>query len=162
MDITDSFNNRLRSLPDALALGADNQEPNQYEPFRFILSGHFLDCQETMYWHFLVEAIHGHVDENHNTLLQKGLKVCLDRIQQNHSGFYHRHHGTWLMLRSCTRSAFVLLAAERRLELVPLLPLGWEEAIFDVSRMLRFWKDESNDIAELFNILQMLLAARTF
>ncbi|KAF9885026.1 hypothetical protein FE257_000849 [Aspergillus nanangensis] len=150
----------LRSLPPSLALNTDVPNKDQYQPFRFILSGHFLDCQETIYWHFLVETMHGRVHGNRNNFLQKGLQVCLDRVHQNHTGFYHRHHGTWLMLRSCTRSAFVLLAAERRVELVPFLPIGWQEAVFEVSKMLAFWKDESRDVAELFAILQTLLEAR--
>ena len=151
---------RLRSLPEALAPDADNPYTDQYEPFRFILSGHFLDCQETMYWHFLVEAIHSRGDRTSNSFLHKALKVCVDRIQQNRTGFYHRHHGTWLMLRSCARSAIVLLAAERSVNLVCFLPMGWEGAVLDVTRMLEFWKNESNDIMGLFNIVQALLQAR--
>ncbi|KAJ6099788.1 hypothetical protein N7467_001323 [Penicillium canescens] len=150
----------FRSLPEALALDVETPNTDQYEPFRFILRGHFLDCQETMYWHFLVEAIYGRVHASSDVFLRKGLKVCVDRIQQNQRGFYHRHHGTWLMLRSCTRSALVLLAAERCANLVHLLPLGWEETIFDVAKMLKFWKDESSDVHEMLDILQTLMNAR--
>lgn len=64
------------------------------------------------------------------------------------------------MLRSCARSAIVLLAAERSVNLVCFLPMGWEGAVLDVTRMLEFWKDESNDIMGLFNIVQVLLQAR--
>ncbi|OQD98654.1 hypothetical protein PENVUL_c069G01832 [Penicillium vulpinum] len=160
LDFEEQADAWLRSLPEALAPDVDKPNTDQYEPFRFILSGHFLDCQETMYWHFLVEAIHGRVDGNSDILLRKGLKVCVDRIQQNQTGFYHRHHGTWLMLRSCTRSALVLLAAERSGNLVSFLPRGWEAAVYDVSRMLEFWKDESNDVMGLFTIVQTLLESR--
>ncbi|KAJ5747659.1 uncharacterized protein N7511_009355 [Penicillium nucicola] len=149
-----------RSLPEVLALDIDTPNTDQYEPFRFILRGHFLDCQETMYWHFLVEAIYGRVHGSNDVFLRKGLKVCVDRIQQNRTGFYHRHHGTWLMLRSCTRSALVLLAAERSADLVHLLPLGWEEAILEVTRMLKFWKDESSDVLEMLDIVHILINSR--
>ena len=156
---TTDFTIRLASLPETLALGVVNPDTEQYEPFRFILSGHFLDCQETMYWHFVVEGIHGRVSSGNEHFVQKGLKVCVDRIQQNKTGFYHRHHGTWLMLRSCTRSALVLLAAGRCVELAGFLSLGWKEAVLDVTRMLAFWKDESGDILEMLNVLQILLDA---
>lgn len=64
------------------------------------------------------------------------------------------------MLRSCARSAIVLLAAERSVNLGCFLPTGWEGAVLDATRMLQFWKDESNDIMGLFNIVQVLLQAR--
>ncbi|KAJ5816220.1 hypothetical protein N7447_008453 [Penicillium robsamsonii] len=160
LDFEEQADAWLRSLPEALAPDVENPHTDQYEPFRFILSGHFLDCQETMYWHFLVEAIHGRGDGTSDSLLHKGLKVCVNRIQQNRTGFYHRHHGTWLMLRSCARSALVLLAAERSVDLVCFLPIGWERAVVDVTEMLEFWKHESNDIMGLFNIVQTLLQAR--
>ncbi|KAJ5889302.1 hypothetical protein N7504_010112 [Penicillium tannophilum] len=159
LDFEEQADAWLLSLPEALALDIDTPDKDQYEPFRFILSGHFLDCQETMYWQFLVEAIHGRVHGTSDLFLRKGLKVCVDRIQQNHKGFYHRHHGTWLMLRSCTRSALVLLAAERSVYLVHLLPLGWEEAVIGVTKMLKFWKDESRDVFEMLEILQALPSA---
>lgn len=155
--MTDLFALRLGSLPETLSLDVANPDTDQYEPFRFILSGHFLDCQETMYWHFVVEGIHGLVRNSNEHFIQKGLKVCVDRIQQNRTGFYHRHHGTWLMLRSCTRSALVLLAAVRRVELAGFLPLGWEEAVLEVTRMLDFWKEDSRDVSEMLNILRTLL-----
>ncbi|KAJ5787301.1 hypothetical protein N7457_002291 [Penicillium paradoxum] len=162
LDFEDQANAWLRSLPEALAFDTENPDADQYAPFRFILSGHFIDCQETMYWHFLVDAIHGRMDGSSEVLVRKGLKVCVDRIQQNRTGFYHRHHGTWLMLRSCTRSASVLLAAERSIGIASFLPNGWEEAIFEVSRVLTFWKDESHDVLGLFTILQTLIEARAF
>jgi hypothetical protein len=150
---------RLASLPETLALGVANPDTDQYEPFRFILSGHFLDCQETMYWHFVVQGIHGRVCGNEK-FVRKGLKVCVDRIQQNRTGFYHRHHGTWLMLRSCTRSALVLLAAARCVELVGFLSPGWKGAVLDVTRMLTFWTDESGDISEMLDVLRTMLDAQ--
>lgn len=150
---------RLASLPETLALGVVNPDTDQYEPFRFILSGHFLDCQETMYWHFVAQGIHGRVCNGNEKFVRKGLKVCVDRIQQNRTGFYHRHHGTWLMLRSCTRSALVLLAAARCVELVGFLSPGWKEAVLDVTRMLTFWKDESGGISEMLDVLRTMLDA---
>lgn len=150
---------RLRSLPKQLELGVAESDNEQHEALRFILNGHLLDCQEAMYWQFVADAAHGRPRRGLNAelFLHKGLKVCVDRIRQNRKGFYHRHHGTWLMLRSCARSAFVLLAAERCEDLAPCLPMGWEEDVMDVARMLGLWKDESPDVCEMLNILEALL-----
>lgn len=151
---------RLRSLPKPLELGGSDSNKQQHEALRFILNGHYLDCQEVMYWQFVVDAVHGRLHgSNAELFLRKGLKVCVDRIQQNRQGFCHRHHGTWLMLRSCTRSAFVLLAAVRSSDLAPYLPLGWEETVIDVSRMLALWKDESTDVSQLLAFLDTIAAS---
>ncbi|KAK9236472.1 hypothetical protein V1525DRAFT_420403 [Lipomyces kononenkoae] len=162
LDFEEQIDAWLQSLPEALALDIPHPEKEQPEALRFILNGHVLDCQEAMYWPFVVDALHGRLHGNSGEFfLRKGMKVCVDRIQQNRKGFYHRHHGTWLMLRSCTRSAFVLLAAVRRADLVSFLPVGLEEAVMDVTRMLQFWKDErSADVYEMLAALEMLIDAR--
>lgn len=154
---------RLRSLPKQLQLGVTESDNKQHEALRFILNGHLIDCQEAMYWQYMVDAAHGRLRRGLNAelFLRKGLKACVDRIWQNREGFYHRHHGTWLMLRSCARSAFVLLAAVRCEGLAPYMPAGWDEAVADVARMLRLWKDESPDVYEMLNILETLLGTRT-
>jgi hypothetical protein len=64
------------------------------------------------------------------------------------------------MLRSCTRSALVLVAASRCVKLAAFLPPGWKEAVFDVTTMLEFWKDESDDLCEILHVLQSLLNAK--
>jgi hypothetical protein len=111
-----------------------------------------------MYWHPIVDTVHRRQCSSSTELfVRKGLLVCVQRVQINEEGFYHRHHGTWLMLRSCTRSALVLLAAARCPELVPTLPEGWEEAILKVVDMLSFWKDESMHVLDMLFILEGLI-----
>ncbi|KYG47169.1 hypothetical protein M433DRAFT_152584 [Acidomyces richmondensis BFW] len=159
LDFEEQIDAWLRSLPEPLAFGVSDKEQN--EPLQFILACHFIDCQEILYWPFVTDAAHGRFHgSSTDILLRKGLKVCVDRIEQNRKGFYHRHHGTWLMLRSCTRSALVLLAATRCPELQQYLPVAWEESVLHVTRMLRFWKDEARDIGEMLNIVETLLGSR--
>lgn len=153
LDFEDQIDGWLRSLPETLSLHVPGDA--LHEALRFILHGHLLDCQEIMYWQYVADAAHGRPSDE--VFLRKALKVCVERIRQNSPGFYHRHHGTWLMVRSCTRSAFVLLAAVRQGDLAPFLPLGWEEAVLDVARMLRYWKDESSDVYEMLLRLEMLI-----
>lgn len=61
------------------------------------------------------------------------------------------------MLRSCTRSALVLLAAARCPNLGALLPNDWELAVYKVKVMLAHWKDESRDVADRLNIVEHLM-----
>lgn len=108
-----------------------------------------------MYWPFIVDAVHAKA--TNEAFARKGLQICVERIQKNESGFYHRHHGTWLMLRSCTRSALVLLAAARAPALAALLPGNWEREVYRVMEMLRHWKQESKDVADRLDIIESLM-----
>ena len=115
-----------------------------------------------MYWPFVIEAIHGRLGGGAvESFSRKGLIVCVERIQKNESGFYHRHHGTWLMLRSCTRSALVLLAAARSSRLSELLPVDWELAVYKVIAMLNHWKEESRDVFDRLDIVETLMRGLT-
>ncbi|KAG4433504.1 hypothetical protein IFR05_011013 [Cadophora sp. M221] len=155
----------LTSLPPALSLG--NREGNVAAPqdtndehtaLRFILSGHLIDCYEMMYWPFVVAAIHGTLlsDTDSQSFAKKGIEMCIQRIDKNETGFCKRHHGTWLMIRSCTRSALVLVAASRA-GLATLLPSGWETAVGKVIDMLRYWKEEAKDVPDRLDILENLM-----
>jgi hypothetical protein len=115
-----------------------------------------------MYWPFVNEAVHGNLGGvDVDSFSRKGLLVCIDRIQKNESGFYHRHHGTWLMLRSCTRSALVLLAAARTPHLHSRLPIEWGMAIYKVIGMLNYWREESRDVLDRLDILEALMRGVT-
>jgi hypothetical protein len=63
------------------------------------------------------------------------------------------------MLRSCTRSALVLLAAARCPSLSALLPMDWELAVYKVTGMLSHWKDESRDVSDRLQIIEELMAS---
>jgi hypothetical protein len=156
--LADIYPHRLNSLPVTLQLNTTNDKIKDYAALRFILNGHLLDCYEMMYWPFIVDAVYGKLHGNvAHEFARKGFQICVQRIQKNESGFYHRHHGTWLMLRSCTRSALVLLGAARSPELSALLPIGWETAVYKVTAMLSYWKDESREVQDRLDILETLL-----
>lgn len=179
LDFEEQIRAWLGSLPPPLELTTanDGKEDNgreQNEAFRFVLNGHLLDCQEIMYWPFVVDAVHGRSSKSSSysaagrhhvtSFLKKGLRVCVDRIRQSRQGFRHRHHGTWLMLRSSTRSALVLLAVARCPSLatqVPgqahCLPSGWDDRVADVADMLQLWQDESSDVQAMLTAVEALL-----
>lgn len=154
--------NWLSSLPSVLKPEASN-EPQRDERLetvlRYILNGHLIDCYEMMYWNSLAhffeedtpstsEAIESHA--------AKALQICMQRIRSDSFGFRRRHHGTWLMLRSCTRSALILLAASRNPHLHELLPHGWQGAVEQVKGLLLFWGQESPDAANRLNVLAQM------
>jgi hypothetical protein len=166
--LTSKPHKRLQSLP--LQLKLDRTTTNTHDPqnsqnatLKFILNGHLLDCYEMMYWPFVVDAIQNRLPPGTSAKVfaRKGLTVCVQRIQQNEAGFCHRHHGAWLMLRSCTRSAFVLVAAARCAAQLTLgqgmLPEGWQRGLWKVVGMLRFWRDESAEVEDRLRILERLM-----
>ena len=125
---------------------------------KFVLRGHLLDCYESIYFPFILEAInHENQDVAVNHFAQKGLQVSVERIHKNRMGFKHRHHGAWLMLRSCTRSALVLLAARCCSAKQALVPAGWKEAVLSVMEMLSFWQDEAADARDRLRILTEIM-----
>jgi hypothetical protein len=147
----------LSSLPPALTLDSGSIDN---AALKFILKGHLLDCYEMMYWPFIVDAIHAKpLTSIADSFARKGFRICVERIQKNESGFFHRHHGTWLMLRSCTRSALVLLAAARTPTVYHLLPTSWETAVHKVIDMLTFWKDDSRDVLDRLQIIEKLISS---
>lgn len=168
-------NDWIKSLPRGLGLqdispGPTTPDDNDLQTtLKFILSGHLLDCYEMMYWPFIAEALNGNTTagipatpesqqsgKTNNDFMRKALMVCVDRIAKNEPGFFFRHHGTWLMLRSCTRSGLVLLAAGRVERIRPLLPENWKASIGKVVDMLRFWRRESRDVEDRLRLVEKM------
>jgi hypothetical protein len=124
---------------------------------KFVLRGHLLDCYEWMYFPFMAETInHGRRGPTVDEYTRKGLQMSVDRIRKNQPGFKHRHHGAWLMLRTCTRSALILLAACHNQGIQDLIPSGWKGAVCSAMDMLRFWEDEVRDARDRLQILTQL------
>jgi hypothetical protein len=93
-------------------------------------------------------------DRTLDQFVQKGLQVCVERIWVNENGFHHRHHGTWGMMRSCTRSAVVLIAAKKCENLIELIPLDWEVCVRKVISLLEFWSTTCGDAGSRRDILE--------
>ncbi|KAF2822051.1 hypothetical protein CC86DRAFT_358042 [Ophiobolus disseminans] len=154
-------NRWAESLPESLQNNMDSDQPtllhDERPHFRFILSGHLLDCLEMIYWPFCEGAILGNLtsDLDCNILADRGFEICVQRIEENEPGFYFRHHGTWLMLRSCTRSALVLVIAAHS-GLGQKMPARWREAVEKVIHLLNYWKEEVADVEDRLEVLQSL------
>lgn len=114
-------------------------------------------------------------------LASEYLHNAVQRIEISAEGFLHRHQGSWLTIRGCTRSALTLLGAKlscqdrgrddwgthwdmtSRTESLhaslpeDLLPPRWEDAVVRVLDMLRVWETESKDVGKLREIVETLL-----
>ncbi|KAH6684800.1 hypothetical protein B0J14DRAFT_527760 [Halenospora varia] len=155
----EQVNTWIYSLPETMSLQTPEADD---DVLKFILRGHLMDFYELIYWPF-VEAVINQQQGSRPPVVEeygrKGLHCCLERIRLNKPGFTHRHHGTWFMIQSCTRSALVILAAARTTQAAELLPDGWDGAVFDVIEMLRFWEHEVGDAADRLRILEGLLGS---
>ncbi|KAL5329048.1 hypothetical protein ACEPPN_002557 [Leptodophora sp. 'Broadleaf-Isolate-01'] len=128
----------IQSLPSPNEL-----ERYQDDVLNFILKGHLLNCYELIYWPFVNHVINGgQRDPISDEYVKKGLQAAANRIETNQPGFKHRHHGTYGMIRSVTRSTFVLLAACHNNSLEDLMPVGWMGLLPCVDELLEFWEDE--------------------
>lgn len=153
----------IRSLPPVLNFESSGPQPggDLVDTLKFILDGHLLDCYEMMYWPFITECIlSGTTKVNGKALEQlahRALVICVERINKNEHGFWNRHHGTWLMLRSCTRSALILIAASKDPNLIHLLPAEWDRAVWKVAGLLRFWQRESKDVSDRLRVIENMM-----
>ena len=125
-ETTAIFEEQLAEWMQSLLLMLSLETPDSEDDIlKFILRGHLSKCQEVIYWPFLVDRIGNfHRDPAADRYISRALQNCVDRINENEAGFYHRHHGTSLMLRACSRTGLLLLAAHRCGQVPDLLPLG--------------------------------------
>lgn len=137
--------------------------PNELDRYQddvlnFILKGHLLNCYELIYWPFIKHAINSrHRNQANDEYVKKGLQVAVERIQTNEPGFRHRHHGTYGMIKSVTRSAFVLLAAFHNGGMTYLIPDSWFELMLGVDGLLEFWQDELAEAAMWRAMMKVLI-----
>ncbi|KAF7114223.1 hypothetical protein CNMCM5793_007801 [Aspergillus hiratsukae] len=164
----------VTALPAILSLQAP---PENDDISRFILRGHLLNLYEMMYWPFVDAAIN-RAGTQHTpewsplvcSLFQKGLHRHVERTYVNQPGFYHRHHGTVCLIRSCNRSALILLAAasvvqssfEEGLPSPLIMPENWKHAVALALDLNRFWEGESADCRSMRPILELLWARVQF
>ncbi|KAH8879240.1 hypothetical protein GQ53DRAFT_855030, partial [Thozetella sp. PMI_491] len=148
-----------RTLPAPIAFPSDPAEPVG-DVLRGILRGHLIDIREVLYFPALKAAMFKSLDEIGPRTMQVAtlaLKNDMDRIMVCEEGYWHRHQGTWLMLRTCTRSCLHLLAAALRVRDEPrlrdMLPEAWSSATERVLNWIEHWKRESPDLELLFGIL---------
>ncbi|POR39120.1 Uncharacterized protein TPAR_00673 [Tolypocladium paradoxum] len=159
-DMTREYEAQAREWSDSLPAELSIHTPIDEDGIcRSVLRGRFINLFEMIYWPFVMAALsHAQGRHAHQHLLKKGLDTHMLQVRANEPGFYHRHHGSFFMIRSCTRSALVLVAAARTG--CAAMPPAWDEAVAKVAGMLAYWEDEDRSLSGWKATLERELAAR--
>ncbi|KAL3474116.1 C6 zinc finger domain protein [Aspergillus californicus] len=136
---------------------------------RFVLRGHLINLHEIIYWPFINALVTGFpMNSDHGqdrvlmrSLVRKGLQKHVERMWVNQPGYRHRHHGTMFLLRTCSRSALVLMTValcirgqlDRGVDLGIRMPVGWRQAVLLAMEMNCYWEGESVDSEYLLRLL---------
>ncbi|KAK1706574.1 hypothetical protein BDP67DRAFT_547967 [Colletotrichum lupini] len=155
----------ISSLPSSLSFA---EPPEEDDVCRFVLRGHAVNLYEVMYWPFttaFLDALGANPEfagevltPSVELLAQKGLENHAYRLAINRLGYRHRHHGTLPMMRSCSRSALVLVAAalltqSSGTEGGHSLPNDWYGAVGEVLDLLAFWECETREMELVRRVL---------
>jgi hypothetical protein len=158
----------IASLPTCLSFDAPAEGD---DVCRFVLRGHAINLFELIYWPFLaahMDCLAGDGDPMPASTLmlaQKALDHHLMRLVINRPGYRHRHHGTIPMIRSCSRSALVLVATAELLEgkaghaisggmSILCMPEGWVAEVDEVIDLLAFWSTETGEFRRIKRVLE--------
>lgn len=142
--LVDKLSEHLKSwqstIPSTLSLDED-AEGRDSCVLRFVLRGRLTYNHELLTWPFLHAAIH---DSHHTSPVVERLSrdACYFHIQRlaiNKPGYFHRHHGTWLMMRSSARSACIVLATALTPHMAWFLPYRWTDTVLETVEMLEYW-----------------------
>ncbi|KAJ9143827.1 C6 zinc finger domain containing protein [Pleurostoma richardsiae] len=158
-------------LPPPMKFPRDVDEPVG-DPLRGILRGHFIDILDVVYFPAVQAVVLrsrplGALSSCVLEVTREALATAVYRVGICREGFYHRHQGTWLMIRTCSRSALQLLGVAMRarqeaaeggdgLQIAELLPGGWRPAVASVIELIEYWKEESPELAGLLARLKQL------
>ena len=142
------------SLPPTLDV--DQAEGANPCVLRFVLRGRITYHQELVSWPFLHAAIHsaGNLPPVVDELAIGALHAHCNRITANRPGYYHRHHGTWLMIKTSARSACILLAAALTPSMAAYLPGTWNTDVCDTVDMLRYWNQRGAGLDSVAALLR--------
>ena len=190
---------RLQWLPPPMRFSATSTEP-LYDILPWVLRGHHIDIIDILRFPAISTIMNNRnlnpsavsanlppvFSEPTSQLAKESLENAVRRIEANAEGLFHRHQGSWLTMRSCTRSALALLAMKLHCQSesqsncdeakvpedtrayhstpspVPLqadfiLPPRWRHAVILVISMLKAWESESPDVGRLRLVVEGLL-----
>lgn len=146
------------SLPAELSISGGNGMGDE-DICRSVLRGHLANLFETVYWPFAVAGLDAIASGRPTSaatreMLGRALSEHVDRLEANEPGFLHRHHGALFMIKSCTRSALVLVAAAN---LVPAadMPPRWSLVVYKVIGMLAYWSGEVPELGNWKRLLEL-------
>ncbi|KAL4789155.1 hypothetical protein BDV19DRAFT_395322 [Aspergillus venezuelensis] len=157
-EIADSLMGQVVELQSSLAMKVFRQQPggsgssgtgDGNDMLQLIMRARITYLQDLISWPFVRALIQDGIEPQSQAVRDwtvKGLSCHVQRLLNHRPQFYHRHHGTWLMIRNCARSAGLLLGAARLPFGDGLLPLEWRAVVEDALGMLQFWQPHLPDL----------------
>lgn len=151
-------------LPAAMAFPSNASERTG-DALRGILRSHLIDILDVLYFPAVRAVACKDINEIGPYVLataREALANAVYRLTICEEGFWHRHQGTWLMIRTCSRSTLQLLAiafrARQEPSLAGLLPEGWKYSVSRVFTCIEYWEPESPDLTMLLARLRELVS----
>uniref|UniRef100_A0A8H7TND1 Transcription factor domain-containing protein n=1 Tax=Bionectria ochroleuca TaxID=29856 RepID=A0A8H7TND1_BIOOC len=133
------------------------------DTLKAILRSHLVDILDVLYFPAVQAVCCQPIQELTSSVIgiaKKALDNAMYRITISEEGYWVRHQGTWLMLRTCSRSALQLLAvafrARSESSLSQILPPEWEHSVIKVIGAIEYWEPESPDLTVLLECLRNL------
>ncbi|OAL28488.1 hypothetical protein AYO20_09436 [Fonsecaea nubica] len=147
-------------MPGPISFHGDYANQSLQE-LRNMVRGRFTAVYSQLYQPFIYFMIHHGPDTSAEDLIL--LQPWLDRAMHHlidsslREGYMHRHHGTWYVCRHRAAMALILVGAKKSGRIQ--MPDAWEAAISHTLRILRYWENESPDIAKARLVIQDLYNA---
>ncbi|CAG8195708.1 unnamed protein product [Penicillium salamii] len=144
------------SLASEVSITTENETEDM---LRLILKSRALYISELVSWPFVYALIHDRIQPNSQTLHKwtaRALQCHLHKLKNYRVQFYHRHAGTWLMIRSCARSVLILVGASKLPFAGDLIPKNWRGAVEDALEMFRFWQGHVYELADAIGRIQAI------
>ncbi|KAL7961107.1 hypothetical protein V8C34DRAFT_320341 [Trichoderma compactum] len=161
LDMMPEYEAQIREWSDSLPADLSIHTPVEEDGIcRSVLRGRMINLFEQIYWPFVMASISAHtarrpVKPAVAEFAKRGLETHMHQVHVNKPGFHHRHHGSMFMIRACTRSALVLLAAAKA---GCAMPTDWEDSVYKTVGMLAYWEDEDRDLVHWRSTLERELA----
>ncbi|KAL6794402.1 hypothetical protein J3E68DRAFT_437509 [Trichoderma sp. SZMC 28012] len=161
LDMMPEYEAQIREWSDSLPADLSIHTPVEEDGIcRSVLRGRMINLFEQIYWPFVMASISAHsarrpVKPAVAEFAKRGLETHMHQVHVNKPGFHHRHHGSMFMIRACTRSALVLLAAAKA---GCAMPTDWEDSVYKTVGMLAYWEDEDRDLIHWRSTLERELA----
>lgn len=135
------------NLPAELSIPND---PREDHICGSVIRCHLVNLFELIYWTCCIASQEAHaagrsVSPTVQEMAYRGLETHVNRLHVNEPGFLHRHHGTLFMIKSCTRSALVLVASAK---VGMAMPPNWRDAVYKAIGLLGYWSSELSDLGQ--------------
>lgn len=135
------------NLPAELSIPNDPQEDKICGS---VIRCHLANLDELIYWACCIAGLEARAaGRSLSPMVQemayRGLETHVNRLRVNEPGFLHRHHGTLFMIKSCTRSALVLVASANA---GITMPPDWHGAVYKAIGLLGYWSGELSDLGQ--------------